>query len=194
MPPTTQRTSIMDKECTAMTSSKSINVDLFQYPIVSTSTITTAFKISCQQLLPIQSSNDSFSTEFKAARESIYKIICNGQFTGHDYGGTKINEWFSLKHIDLYLSWLLLTNRIHNKYLDDIMILPYTIFCEFEDNSDNKNDALTSSIYDDLVFKKRLNIFDASLVFIFIFGIFVGWRRFLLVSINVTSIPIINGP
>ena len=146
MPPSTQCTSIMDTECTAMTSSKSINIVLkyciFQYPIEPTSPIITAFKFTGQQLLPIQSSNDSFSTDLEeTARESIYKFVCNSRFTGCDYDDTKIDGWFGPKHTDLHLYWLLHTNIIRNRSLDAIMILPYTIFCEFEENSDNKNNA-----------------------------------------------------
>ena len=176
MPLTTQHTSIMDTECIAISSSKSINVVpkycIFQYPIKPTSPITTVFKITCQQLLPIQSSNNSSSTNLEeTARESIYKIVCNGQFTDCDYDGTKIDEWFGPKHIDLHLSWLLHTNRICNKSLDDIMILPYTIFREFDEDSDNKNGTLTSSMYDDLVLKQKQNIFDAKIFCIYFSGL-----------------------
>ena len=146
-----------------MTSSKSINIVLkyciFQYPIEPTSPITTAFKITYQQLLPIQSSNDLSSTDLEEnARESIYKIVCNSRFTGRDYDGTKNYGWFGPKHIDLYLSWFLHTIRICNKSVNDIMILLYTIFRKFEENSDNKNDGLTSSMYNNLVLKQKWNI------------------------------------
>ena len=192
MPPSTQCTSIMDTECTAMTSSKSINIVLkyciFQYPIEPTSLISASFKITGQQLLPIQSSNDSSSTDLKeTARKSIYKNVCNGRFTGHDYDGTKINGWLGPKHIDLYLSWLLHTNRICNKSLVDIMILPYIIFCEFEGNGDNKNDALTSSMYDHLVLKQKGNIIDAKIVFIIIFR-GCSWLLVVLVDFNQCNI------
>ena len=147
----TQCYSIMDRECTATTGPKLINVApkccLFQYPIVPTSQIVTEFKISCQQLLPIHISNNLSPTGLEeTTRQCIFQIVHNGQFTGRDYDGTKYDGWFGPKNIDLYLSWLLLTNRIHIKSLDDIMDLPYTIFGEFENNNDNNTDNLTSSM------------------------------------------------
>ena len=128
------------------------------------SQINTEFKISCQQLLKIHISKDSSPTDLEeTSPRSIFQIVHNGQFTGRDYDGTKCDGWFGPKHIDLYLSWLLLTNKIPNKSLEDIMILPYTIFQEFEDNNKHKTDDCTSAMYDQLVEKEKRNIFDTSL-------------------------------
>ena len=76
------------------------------------SQINTEFKISCQQLLKIHISKDSSPTDLEeTSPRSIFQIVHNGQFTGRDYDGTKCDGWFGPKHIDLYLSWLLLTKK-----------------------------------------------------------------------------------
>ena len=67
------------------------------------------------------------------------------------------------------------------------MILPYTIFRKFEDNSDNKNDALISSMYNDLVLKKKRDIFGTLFVFIFNFWDFC-WSLAVLVNFNQCNI------
>ena len=87
------------------------------------------------------------------------------------------------KLIDLYLSQLLHTCKIHNRSSKCIMMLPFTIFCEFEEINDNKSDQCATSLYDDLVTKQKRDIFDTSLVFIFIYREFC-WSLAVLVDFD----------
>ena len=66
--------------------------------------------------------------------------------------------------------------------MKNIMILPSTIYREFENNNkDNNNKDLASPLYDDLVKKENRDIFDSSLVFIFIYRDFC-WSLAVLVN------------
>ena len=194
MPQTTQCTSSLDKVGVAMTNPKSINVVpnccLSRYPIVSNGSIITTFKNSCQQFKPIQSSQDTSTADLqKMSCESVYQI-CKGWFTGRDYDGTKSNGWFGPNLIYLYLSWLLHTCKIHNRSLKSIMMLPFSIFRKFEVINYNTNNLCATSLYNDLVKKQKRDIFDISLVFIFIYWEFC-WSLAVLVDFGkVTSIPI----
>ena len=64
------------------------------------------------------------------------------------------------------------------------MILPYTIYREFENNNnDNNNNDLASPLYGDLAKKEKRDIFDTSLVFIFIYRDFC-WLLAVLINFN----------
>ena len=67
------------------------------------------------------------------------------------------------------------------------MILPYTIFQEFEDNNNHKTNNCTSTMYNQLVEKEKWNIFDTSLVFIFIFRKFY-WSLAVLVDFKLGNL------
>ena len=109
--------------------------------------------------------------------------ICNGLFTGRDYDGTKSNGWFGPKFKDLYLSWLLHTCKIDNISSKSIMMLPFTIFREFEVINDNTNDECSTYMYDDLVKLQKRDIFDTSLGLIFIYREFC-WSLAVLVDFD----------
>ena len=191
MPQTTQSTSSLDEECVTMTDPNSINVIpnycLFQFPSVFSDRIITPDKIRCEQFNPIKSVQDTSTMYLKIhSNESMYQIP-NGIITDRDYDGTKSNGWFGPKLIELYLSWLLDTSKIDDKSPKSIMMLPFTVFHEFEVIQDNKNDGCPTSIYDDLVKQQQRDIFNTSLSLIFIYRDFC-WSLAVLVDFDKANI------
>ena len=193
MPQTTQCTSRLDKKRVGPTNPNSINVlpncSLFRYPIIPSGSIIETFKISCQEFKPIQSLQDATTADLQINSDQSMYQIPKGCITGRDFDGTKSNGWFGYKLIELYLTWLLHTcdRKINNKFSKSIMILPYSIFREFEEINDNKNDQCATSLYDDLVKIQKRNIFDASLVIIFIYREFC-WSLAVLVDFDKCTI------
>ena len=189
MPQTTQCKSRLDKKRVGPTNPNSINVlpncSLFRYPVIPCGSIIETFKISCQEFKPIQSLQDATTADLQINSDQSMYQIPKGCITGRDFDGTKSNGWFGYKLIELYLTWLLHTcdRKINNKFSKSIMILPYSIFREFEEINDNKNDQCATSLYDDLVEIQKRNIFDASLVIIFIYREFC-WSLAVLVDFD----------
>ena len=175
MPPLTQHLKFRSSANTALSSNQSImvnpNCTLFHYPIMSPKQIISDDKIGCKELLPLHALDDSSNTILEAPTpDSIVKSVNSGRFTRQDFDGTKCDGWFGPRHINFYLSWLLVSNGIHNQFMKNIMILPFTIYLEFEKKkNDNNNNNLASPLYNNLVKKEKEDIFDTSLVFLFIY-------------------------
>ena len=197
MPQTTQSTSSLEEECVTMTDPNTINVIpnycLFHFPIVFSDRIITPDKIRCEQFNPIKSVQDT-STRYlkKHSNGSVYQIP-NGMITGRDYDGTKSNGWFRQKLIQLYLSWLLDTSKIDNKSTNSIMMLPFTVFHEFEEIQDTKNDKYPTSIYNNIVEQQQRDIFDTLLTLIFFYSDFC-WSLAVLVDFDKANIEQNNKP
>ena len=187
MPPLTHHLNFRKSVKTAMSSNQFIminpNFTLFQCPIMPPKSIISDDKIGCAELLPLHALENSSITNLQAPTpDSFVKSVNFVRFTRQDFDGTKCEGWFGPSHIHFYLSWLLVSNRINKQLMKNIMILPFNIYREFEkNNKDNTNEDLASPLYDDLVKKEQRDIFDSSLVFIFIYREFC-WSLAVLVN------------
>ena len=191
MPQSTQSTTSLDEECVTKTDPNSINIIpdfcLFWFPIVFSDQIITPDKISCEHFNPIKSCQERSTRYLKIhSNESVYQIP-NGMITSCDYDGTKSYGWFGPELIELYLFWLLDTSKIDDKSAQSIMMLPFTVFHDFEVIQDNKNDKCPMSIYDNLVVQQQQDIFDTSLTLIFIYWDFC-WSLAVLVDFDKANI------
>ena len=67
------------------------------------------------------------------------------------------------------------------------MMLPYTVFHEFEEIQDNKNYDYPTPIYNDIVEQQQRDIFDTSLTLIFIYRDFC-WSLAVLVDFDTANV------
>ena len=87
----------------------------------------------------------------------------------------------------MYLSWLLDAIKIDGTFEKIIMMLPYTVFHEFEEIQDNKNYDYPRPIYNEIVKQQQRDIFDTSLTLIFIYRDFC-WSLAVLVDFDKANV------